>query len=232
MANWQLDGCCKKDQLAFVITVGAFIFAILLLWKTPLLLPFKLITVYLHELSHAIACKLTCGHVESIQVKADEGGATRTRGGVPWIILPAGYLGSSFWGMVLVIMSVDKLAVQIATGCLIASLLIVLVLAKNWTLRFLCIGFVIFLGVVWALQLTTVVHILRYCVLFIGVMNGLFSIYDIYDDTISRRVHSSDAEKFAEICPCCNGCGWGVVWGFISIAFLLVAVYIALVILA
>ena len=36
---------------------------------------------------------------------------------------------------------------------------------------------------------------------------------DIYDDLISRRVHSSDAEKFAEVCPCpCNGAGWGVIW--------------------
>jgi hypothetical protein len=36
---------------------------------------------------------------------------------------------------------------------------------------------------------------------------------DIYDDLISRRVNSSDAEKFAEICPCpCNGCAWGVIW--------------------
>ncbi|TYI10022.1 hypothetical protein ES332_A09G111900v1, partial [Gossypium tomentosum] len=32
------------------------------LWRTVLLLPFKLITVFLHEASHAIACKLTCGH--------------------------------------------------------------------------------------------------------------------------------------------------------------------------
>lgn len=73
-----------------------------------------------------------------------------------------------------------------------------------------------------------------------GVMNSLFSVYgmchhsslasnllitnstlvfdiqihmtDIYDDLISRRVNSSDAEKFAEICPCCNGVGWGVIW--------------------
>ncbi|TYH38532.1 hypothetical protein ES332_D12G116200v1, partial [Gossypium tomentosum] len=32
------------------------------IWRTLLLLPFKLITVFLHEASHAIACKLTCGH--------------------------------------------------------------------------------------------------------------------------------------------------------------------------
>lgn len=36
---------------------------------------------------------------------------------------------------------------------------------------------------------------------------------DIYDDLISRRVNSSDAEKFAEVCPCpCNGVGWGFIW--------------------
>ena len=33
------------------------------LWRTILLTPFKLITVFLHEASHAIACKLTCGQV-------------------------------------------------------------------------------------------------------------------------------------------------------------------------
>lgn len=39
---------------------------------------------------------------------------------------------------------------------------------------------------------------------------------DIYDDLISRRVNSSDAEKFAQLCPCpCNGVMWGVIWSVI-----------------
>ncbi|KAL0910088.1 hypothetical protein M5K25_021026 [Dendrobium thyrsiflorum] len=64
------------------------------------------------------------------------------------------------------------------------------------------------------LQELTHVRILRYAILFIGVLNCLFSVYDIYDDLISWRVNSSDAEKFAEICPCpCNGVAWGVIWG-------------------
>lgn len=67
---------------------------------------------------------LTCATVESIQLDPDEGGATRMRGGVPavsqvcanaldmtcqltgvshvQITLPAGYLGSSFIGAVLI----------------------------------------------------------------------------------------------------------------------------------
>ncbi|CAN0913884.1 hypothetical protein LINGRAHAP2_LOCUS28199 [Linum grandiflorum] len=55
-----------------------------------LLTPFKLITVFMHEANHAIACILTCGKVEGIQVHANEGGVTQTRGGIYWLILPAG----------------------------------------------------------------------------------------------------------------------------------------------
>ncbi|KAF8407798.1 hypothetical protein HHK36_006934 [Tetracentron sinense] len=147
------------------------------LWRTILLTPFKLITVFLHEASHAIACKLTCGQVEGIQVHANEGGVTQTRGGVYWLILPAGYLGSSFWGMVFILASTNLLTARIAAGCFGVALLIVLFVAKNWTLRGLCIGFIIFLGVIWTLQETTTIRILRYIILFIGVMNSLFSAY-------------------------------------------------------
>ncbi|PPD91029.1 hypothetical protein GOBAR_DD12035 [Gossypium barbadense] len=219
--NWELKNCCNHEQVVFLVTVAVCTVVILalslflvigvnvsgwtlrglcigimnslfsvyvhpvpscakaepisdvklthqtlLLWRTILLRPFKLVTVFLHEASHAIACKLTCGHVEGIQVHADEGGTTQTRGGIYWLILPAGYLGSSFWGMVLILASTNLLTARIAAGCFVAALLIVLCVAKN-----------------------------------------------IYDDLISRRVHSSDAEKFAEVCPCpCNGVGWGVIW--------------------
>ncbi|BBG99532.1 hypothetical protein Prudu_009251 [Prunus dulcis] len=50
--------------------------------RTIILTPFKLITVFLHEASHAIACILTCGKVEGIQVHANEGGVTQTRGDI------------------------------------------------------------------------------------------------------------------------------------------------------
>ncbi|CAL2262283.1 unnamed protein product [Prunus armeniaca] len=230
--NWQLRRCCNRDQVTFLISVAVCTVVILVLWRTVLMTPFKLITVFLHEVSHALACMLTCGKVEGIKVHADEGGVTQTRGGIYWLILPAGYLGSSFWGMVLILASTKHLATQVAAGCFIVALFVVLFLAKNWTLRGLCIGFILFLGIIWVLQETTKVRILRYIILFTGVMNSLFSVYDIYDDLISRRVHSSDAEKFAEECPCCTGCGWGVIWGFISFLFLCGAMYLGLVILS
>lgn len=233
MPNWGLTNCCQRDQVLFLVTIGVYTVVILALWRTVLLTPFKLITVFLHEASHAIACKLTCGQVEGIQVHANEGGVTQTRGGVYWVILPAGYLGSSFCGMALILASTNIMTARIAAGCFILALLVVLFIAKNWTLRGLCIGFIIFLAVIWVLQEKTTVRILRYAILFIGVMNSLFSVYDIYDDLISRRVNSSDAEKFAEVCPCpCNGVAWGVIWGMISFIFLCGSMYLGLVILS
>ncbi|KAK6925267.1 hypothetical protein RJ641_009593 [Dillenia turbinata] len=238
-ANWELKNCCNHEQVVFLTTLGVCAVVILALWRTLVLMPFKLITVFLHEASHAVACKLTCGHVEGIKVHADEGGETQTRGGVYWFILPAGCntflipdinLGSSFWGMVLILASTNLLTARIAAACFAVALLVVLCVAKNWTLRALCIGFIIFLAVVWILQEMTKIRVLRYIILFIGVMNSLFSVYDIFDDLISRRVHSSDAEKFAEVCPCpCNGVGWGLIWGFISFLFLCGAMYLGLV---
>ncbi|RLN19370.1 hypothetical protein C2845_PM02G29850 [Panicum miliaceum] len=274
--NWELQGCCGHNQRIFIAAVGVSTVVILLLWRTFLLTPFKLITVFLHETSHALACKLTCGdgfdfikdlgvldlvaglcfppigkyllllesctvlqhsceglralvnecplsgldQVEGMQVHANEGGVTQTRGGIYWIILPAGYLGSSFWGMIFILASTNLLTTRIAAGCFILALVVVLFVADNWFLRWLCIGFVVFIAVVWVIQEFTSFHILKYVILFIGedllsvLINEMFSNYlDIYDDLISRRVHSSDAEKFAEICPCpCNGVGWGVIW--------------------
>ncbi|KAG6543916.1 hypothetical protein Mapa_014756 [Marchantia paleacea] len=233
MADWKLENCCDRQQVAFVAVVGVYIFVILALWRTPLLTPFKLITVYLHELSHALATKLTCGKVEGIEVTLNEGGVTHTRGGMMCCILPAGYMGSAFWGMVLIVMSTNDITVRVAAGALIASLIVTFFLAKNWTLRWLCLAFILFLALVWVIQEVSVVKLLRYTILFIGTMNCLFSVYDIYDDLISRRVHTSDAEKFSELyplCPC-NGVGWGVLWGIFSFICLCAAVYLGLIIL-
>lgn len=232
-ANWEVKECCNHDQVIFLVSIGVYTVFIFILWRTFIITPFKLITVFLHELSHAIACKLTCGEVVGIEVHANEGGVTKTRGGLSWVILPAGYLGSSFWGMVLILASTYVLSAMVAAGCFIAALFVVFFLANNWTLRGLCIGFIIFIGGIWALQIQTEVRLLRYVILFIGVMNSLFSVYDIYDDLISRRVNTSDAEKFAELCPCCcPGPVWGVLWGMISFAFLFGAMYLGLALLS
>jgi len=60
---------------------------------------------------------------------------------------------------------------------------------------------------------------LRYFVLFVGVMSCLYVLWDIIDDTIARKVNSSDASAFAQICGCCPPQVWGVLWLIIAFIF-------------
>lgn len=64
--------------------------------------PFKLLTVGFHEFGHAFMGVCTGAKIESIHLDPNEGGATRMRGGIPFLTLPAGYLGSSFIGAAMV----------------------------------------------------------------------------------------------------------------------------------
>lgn len=74
---------------------------------------------------------LTCATIHSIEldrellhlqlntadhggIAADEGGATSMSGGIPWLTLPAGYLGSSFIGAALIACGFDTNASKVA----------------------------------------------------------------------------------------------------------------------
>lgn len=75
------------------------------LWGTFLVYPLKILTVFFHELSHALAAWVTGGRVLEIRLTADQGGLCLTQGGSTVLILAAGYLGSLFWGGLLLVCS-------------------------------------------------------------------------------------------------------------------------------
>ena len=61
--------CCNEQQWFFVCTIVCYLLAGLLLWHSVLLKPFKLFTVFLHELSHAMAAWSCCSKVSGIEVQ-------------------------------------------------------------------------------------------------------------------------------------------------------------------
>ena len=64
---------------------------------------------------------------------ADEGGLTEMSGGINWLTLPAGYLGSSFIGACLITCGFDTNASKVATIVLAVFFLFTLWWArKNW----------------------------------------------------------------------------------------------------
>ncbi|CAH0477281.1 unnamed protein product [Peronospora belbahrii] len=221
--DWSLD-CCNDKQFLSIFLIVCYAVLIFKLWRVSILHPFKILTVFLHELGHATAAWLTCGSVKGMEVHPDEGGVTKTVGGLQWVILPAGYLGSAVWGMALTIASADKTASEVAAGVLIFFLLVFIVYAHNGYLRLLNFCFVLLLSGLLALNIWTTFDALSYATLFLGVMSCLFSVYDIWDDLISRRINESDASVFAKMTHTSSRC-WGVIWGLFALVTLVAAVY-------
>ncbi|EQC32626.1 hypothetical protein SDRG_09939 [Saprolegnia diclina VS20] len=226
---WYTLRCCNDQQLQNIYLIVGYTVLIFKLWRFPLIHPFKILTVFLHEMGHASAVWLTCGKVTGMEVHPNEGGVTKYVGGIAFIIVPAGYLGSAVWGMALVIASPNKLAAEIAAGVLIALLFVFIFYAQNAYLRYLNAGFIVLLGGLLALTLATEYNGVRYLVLLVGVMSCLFSIYDIWDDLIARRVNDSDASVFAKMTHTSSRC-WGVIWGLFALATMGCALYFNLVV--
>lgn len=74
-----------------------------------------MLVIAFHEFGHAITAVLTGGHVKSISLDPNEGGVTKFTGGSTALTLPAGYLGSSLIGALLIFCGFDIVASKIAS---------------------------------------------------------------------------------------------------------------------
>ncbi|KAG5727390.1 hypothetical protein E4T56_gene11948 [Termitomyces sp. T112] len=221
----------NDTQRTTLIVAGVYILVIAILWHVPylklIIYPFKLLTVGFHEMSHAFMGVLTCAHVHSIQLDPDEGGVTALSGGIQWLTLPAGYLGSSFIGASLIACGFDTNASKVASLVLAVFFLFTL-----WWARRNLLTWALILGMSGLIVLFWFVGggvALRYLVLFIGVMSCLYVLWDVVDDTIARKVNSSDASAFAEICGCFPSQVWGVIWLIQALIFFALGVIVGLV---
>ena len=94
----------------------------------------------------ASAAWLTCGSVDKIEVYQNEGGVTNFRGGFRPCIVPAGYVGVSFWGGVFVALSGGRIPATIAASIFCFALLICLRYVSHVT-SLVCGFRVVLLGV-------------------------------------------------------------------------------------
>ena len=124
--NWDLDGCCNGRTIVFLSCYAGYSLFTMFFMNSAIVKPMKLIAIFMHEMGHASAAWLTGGKVDKIEVWQNEGGVTNFRNGWKPAIIPAGYVGVSFWGGVLVALSGSKLGATIASGIFIFALLICL----------------------------------------------------------------------------------------------------------
>ncbi|RKF77778.1 hypothetical protein GcC1_061012 [Golovinomyces cichoracearum] len=216
----------SDSQKVTLGVIAAYTVVIALLWNIPYLRwslwPFKMLTIAFHEFGHAMAACLTGGRVKSISLDPHEGGVTSMVGGIGIITLPAGYLGSSLIGSLLIFSGFNIVASKIASLILAVCFLFTLWWARKNLLTIITI--LLAVGLLVGCWFTPHAEALRFVVLFLGVMSALYSVWDICDDLVIRKVNTSDASVFAERYGGSSQC-WGIFWSLISILFLIGGIF-------
>lgn len=187
-------------------------------WHTPVVLPLKIIVVFLHELSHAFAAIMTGGTVLDLSLSARQGGHAVTQGGSPFIIFSAGYVGSLVLGVLLLVLALRTQADRLIVGiCGAVTLAVTLFYIRDlFPLAFCILTGLCLLGAARFLPHQANDMILRV----IGLTSLIYVPYDIFDDTIARSNLRSDAFMLAERYGGTT-MFWGGLWLVISLAVIL-----------
>ncbi len=93
----------SSNNSNYLLGLGLSLIAVITLWWTPLLFPFRIFTTTVHEASHALVAMLTGGQVVGFEVNPNGSGLTFTRGGWGILVSSAGYLGSTILGGLMLI---------------------------------------------------------------------------------------------------------------------------------
>ncbi len=205
-----MQASAAKRKLIFLAGFSLYFVALWLLWNTPVIYPLKIFVVMLHEISHGIASLATGGTIERIVLDPYQGGACYCGGGNAFITLSAGYLGSLFWGVVLLaatgVRRVPNQALVFVVGALV-FLLTVLYVRNGFGLAFgIAFGTVLMIA---GRKLGAGVS--RVLLTALGLTSCLYAILDIKSDVLDRPELRSDAAMLAELTgiPTMT---WGVIW--------------------
>ena len=205
-------------DLKAALGLAALFAATWLLWDTPLVYPIKIFVVMLHELGHALAALLTGGQVVGIQIYPEEGGVTFTRGGWPFVILSAGYLGSLLAGSVLFYLSSRRRGgrgLMIALAVLIAASTLVFV--RNF---FGVIYGLLATAALWFSAYRLLTRVNLYIVRFIAVACCLYALLDIRSDLFTLAPVSETVVNDTVALSRLTGIPaliWSIVWLIVSL---------------
>jgi hypothetical protein len=189
----------------------------LLLWDTFVVYPFRLFVVFLHEISHGLAAVATGGRIVSIGLSFDEGGVCLTRGGWPFVILNAGYLGSLLWGAAFLVLGARRTQARSVIAVVGGfTLAVTLVYVRTWFgLVYGLAAAVVLLGVASRLKAAASEFLLAA----IGATSCLYAVWDVASDVLLHHAGQSDAAALARLTGV-PALLWGVAWVALSLAVL------------
>jgi len=218
----------SKSQTKIIITLVIFSIIICVLWEVKslswILWPFKIMTVALHEISHALMALCTGAELKRIVVNSNEGGHIVYVGGNSYLIIPAGYIGSTIFGGLLIFCGFSPTTSKIAAIFIILCMGGTLYYSNGFFTFVFTISVILVVGYILYIKKW---NIIQYFVLFLGIMSGLYSLWDILEDVVKRRIENSDASQFAEL----PGTQWlpAQLWGFIWLMFSVLTVIMSVI---
>lgn len=192
------------------------------LWSSPIMQPAKIMVVLFHEMSHGLMAIVTGGKVLSIEIRADEGGACETEGGMPLLIVSAGYLGSMFFGGLILYLSRFREFVPLVYGMLTLVIIsaVVTVLSGSYSKTFCAVLAALFVLGGFLIPVALGGLMLRV----IGTVSCLYSIFDIYWDILANhgpQAIQNDAVVFADLSGV-SAQSVGMIWLVAAVCFFLV----------
>lgn len=213
----------NRDPLWFLLGATAVVIAVALLpFGWALVYPIRLFVTFIHEGGHAIAAILTLGQVERLHVFLDASGETLTRGGFSLAIASAGYLTSTAFGaLLLIIGSYTTRAKAALTACAGVVLLITAFLAGDWITWVM--GILLALGLV-VVAIVFNPELAHFFLSFLAVqccLNAFLDLRTLFLLSTSTTVHS-DAVTMQQI-TLVPATVWAVSWMVISLLALVLA---------
>ena len=203
-----------KRKITFLVGFAAYFSAIWYLWDTPAVYPIKVFVVLLHEISHAMMALATGGVVDRIELNPNQGGRCYC-GGIRFLTLSAGYLGSLAWGGLMVSASqmkrINSRWVTGAVGLLVVGLTLAYVRSQFGFWFGLAFGSVLVIG---AVRLSVAIN--QGILLTLGLTSCLYAILDIKSDVIDRPELRSDAAMLGDLTGI-HTMVWGSLWIVIAV---------------
>jgi hypothetical protein len=213
-----------KDSFRLLLFASALT---ILLWFIPLAgliaHPIRLFITFIHEIGHALAALGTWGEVNRVTLDWSGSGATLTRGGWGFVISSAGYLSTTLYGAILLLLlrhpSFARTA-AISTGVL---LLLTTVLFAGNSLAW-GVGLVFGVGCV-ALGVKGKQRLVHFLMSFLAVQCLLNAFFDLVT-LIYLSTFASGAQTDAQNMSDATGgfipaIVWAVGWSFLSVGVLI-----------
>ena len=206
-------------EVSLLIIIGTLL---IFTWNAAFWTPLKILVVFFHEGSHALATVLTGGSVLRMEIVPNQGGSVLSQGGIAFVIVTAGYLGSLIIGALLLVLASHSRADRWIMGLLAVAMAL---LSEFFVRNLYGLGFGLggaLAGLISAYYFSN--HINDFLLRLIGLTSMIYVPLDIFSDTLARPHLHSDARILADLVGGSTQM-WGFVWLALSVPIILVALW-------